>query len=63
MSGGAYLARLGGPLLLTYPTSLPASTSNYLSAVRSGLASSSLFGGSAAISTAVQTTIDHLLGF
>ena len=28
MSGGAYLARLGGPILLTYPTSLPASTSN-----------------------------------
>jgi hypothetical protein len=63
MSGGAYLARLGGPILLTYPTSLPASTSNYLSAVRSGLASSSLFGGSAAISVSVQTTIDQLLGF
>jgi putative cell wall-binding protein len=63
MSGGAYLARLGGPILLTYPTSLPTSTSNYLSAVRSGLASSSLFGGSAAISTSVQTTIDQLLGF
>jgi putative cell wall-binding protein len=63
MSGGAYLARLGGPVLLTYPTSLPASTSNYLSAVRAGLASSSLFGGSAAISTSVQTTIDQLLGF
>ncbi len=30
MSGGAYLARLGGPILLTYPTSVPASTSNYL---------------------------------
>ena len=63
MSGGAYLARLGGPVLLTYPTSLPVSTSNYLSAVRSGLASSSLFGGSAAISVSVQTTIDQLLGF
>jgi putative cell wall-binding protein len=63
MSGGAYLARLGGPILLTYPTSLPASTSNYLSAVRSSLASSSLFGGSAAISVSVQTTIDQLLGF
>ena len=63
MSGGAYLARLGGPILLTYPTSVPASTSNYLSAVRSGLASSSIFGGTAAISTGVQTTIDQLLGF
>jgi putative cell wall-binding protein len=63
MSGGAYLARLGGPMLLTYPTSVPTSTSNYLSAVRSGLASSSLFGGSAAISTGVQATIDQLLGF
>jgi putative cell wall-binding protein len=63
MSGGAYLARLGGPILLTYPTSLPPSTSNYLSAVRSSLASSSLFGGTAAISTGVQTTIDQLLGF
>jgi putative cell wall-binding protein len=63
MSGGAYLARLGGPMLLTYPTSVPTSTSNYLSAVRSGLASSSLFGGSAAISTSVQATIDQLLGF
>jgi putative cell wall-binding protein len=46
MSGGAYVARLGGPILLTYPTSLPASTSNYLSAARSSLASSALFGGS-----------------
>ena len=63
MSGGAYLARLGGPILLTYPTSVPASTSNYLSAVRSGLASSSIFGGTAAISLSVQTTIDQLLGF
>jgi putative cell wall-binding protein len=63
MSGGAYLARLGGPILLTYPTSVPASTSNYLTAVRSDLASSSLFGGTAAISTSVQTTIDELLGF
>jgi putative cell wall-binding protein len=63
MSGGAYLARLGGPILLTYPTSVPTSTSNYLSAVRSGLATSSLFGGSAAISVSVQTTIDQLLGF
>ncbi|HTC69790.1 MAG TPA: cell wall-binding repeat-containing protein [Acidothermaceae bacterium] len=63
MSGGAYLARLGGPMLLTYPTSVPTSTGNYLSAVRSGLASSSLFGGSAAISTSVQATIDQLLGF
>jgi len=63
MSGGAYLARLGGPILLTYPTSLPPSTSNYLSAARPSLASSSLFGGSAAISTSVQTTINQLLGF
>ncbi len=63
MSGGAYLARLGGPILLTYPTSLPASTSNYLSAARSSLASSALFGGSAAISVSVQTTVDQLLGF
>ena len=63
MSGGAYLARVGGPILLTYPTSLPASTSNYLSASRSSLASSALFGGSAAISVSVQTTIDQLLGF
>jgi hypothetical protein len=43
--------------------SVPSSTGNYLSAVRSGLASSSLFGGSAAISTSVQATIDQLLGF
>jgi hypothetical protein len=63
MSGGAYLARLGGPILLTYPTSVPTSTSNYLTTVKSGLASSSLFGGTAAISTGVQTTIDQLLGF
>jgi len=63
MSGGAYLARVGGPVVLTYPTSLPAATSNYLSAIRSGLASSSLFGGTAAISTGVQTAIDQSLGF
>jgi hypothetical protein len=54
---------LGGPILLTYPTSVPTPTSNYLTAVRSGLASSSIFGGTTAISTGVQTTIDQLLGF
>jgi putative cell wall-binding protein len=63
VSGGAYLARMGGPILLTYPTTVPSSTSSYLSSVRASLASTSIFGGTAAISSGVQTTISHLLGF
>ncbi len=63
MSGGAYLARVGGPIVLTYPTAMPGSTSNYLNVVRSSVATSSIFGGTAAISTNVQITIDQLLGF
>jgi putative cell wall-binding protein len=63
MSGGAYLARVGGPIVLTYPTAMPGSTSNYLNVVRSSVATSSIFGGTAAISVNVQITIDQLLGF
>jgi hypothetical protein len=63
MSGGAYLARVGGPMLLTNPTALPSPTSNYLSSVRVGVGSSSIFGGTLPISSTVETAIDRALGF
>ncbi len=63
VSGGAYLARAGGPILLTAPTTLPSSISNYISGVKSGAVNSSIIGGTASISLGVQTEIDQALGY
>ncbi|HEY3925517.1 MAG TPA: fibronectin type III domain-containing protein [Acidothermaceae bacterium] len=62
LSGGAFLARIDGPLLLSAPTALPSSTSSYLQAVRSSVVSSTLFGGPAALASVVATAVATALG-
>jgi putative cell wall-binding protein len=62
LAGGAYLAHIGGPLVLSDPKTLPAATSSYLSAHAPALKSAALFGGTAALSAAVQTEVGVALG-
>jgi hypothetical protein len=45
LSGGAYLAHAGGPLVLSDPAVLPASTSTYLTANAATVTTATLFGG------------------
>ncbi len=61
-SGGAFLARTGGPLLLSEPSSLPKPTSTYLSGAKGTIVTTSVFGSTAALSAAVQTAIAKALG-
>jgi YVTN family beta-propeller protein len=56
LAGGALLANLKGPLLLTAANTLPSTTSSYLK-TNPTLATVDLFGGTAAISNAVSATI------
>jgi putative cell wall-binding protein len=62
LAGGALLAHKGGPLLLSDPLVLPTPTSAYLTANKATVTSSFIFGGSTAISSAVQTEADVALG-
>jgi putative cell wall-binding protein len=62
LTGGAYEAHVGGPLLLTDPATLPGSTSSYLTGAKASIVTTDIFGGSAAISAAVQTAIGTALG-
>ncbi|HEY5455230.1 MAG TPA: cell wall-binding repeat-containing protein, partial [Acidothermaceae bacterium] len=62
LTGGAYEAHFGGPLLLTAPATLPGSTSSYLTGAKSSIVTTDIFGGTAAISAAVQTAISTALG-
>ena len=52
LPAAAYLARVGGPLLLTDPNALPPSASSYLTAAQSGVTKALVFGGTSAVSTA-----------
>ena len=61
LSGGAYQAHVGGPILLTAPTTLPAATSTYLTGAKATIAAVEIFGGDAALSTSVQTAITAAL--
>jgi putative cell wall-binding protein len=61
LSGGAYLAHVGGPLLLTPPTSLSAAADAYLSTNVASTKAAFTFGGTAAISSSAQTQIDASL--
>jgi YVTN family beta-propeller protein len=56
LAGGALLAHLKGPLLLTAPTTLPVATSSYLGA-NPTLATVDVFGGAGAIGDAVTAAI------
>jgi putative cell wall-binding protein len=61
LSGGAYLAHLDGPLLLTAPSSLSAPTSDYLNTMAASTKAAFTFGGADAISADTQTQIDGAL--
>ena len=57
LSGGAFLAHVDGPLLLSAPTTLPASTSSYLQTVRTTVLTSTVFGGPMALAPTVVTAV------
>ena len=62
LSGGAFQAHFAGPIVLTDPSVLPASTSAYLTAAKSTIVTTNIFGGVAAVSMTVQTAIGTALG-
>jgi putative cell wall-binding protein len=62
LSGGAYEAHFDGPMLLTDPQVLPASTKTYLTGSVSTLGTATIFGGTVAVSSAVQSQIGVALG-
>ena len=57
LSGGAFLAHLGAPLVLADTNALPANTASYLQSAAGSLTAADLFGGSAVLSANVQTAI------
>ncbi len=57
LSGGAHIARLGGPILLSNPGSLPAATTNWLRARRSSTVTVHVFGGTGALVADVDNQI------
>jgi putative cell wall-binding protein/photosystem II stability/assembly factor-like uncharacterized protein len=57
LSGGAYLAHLGAPLVLSQPDAVPQTTSAYLTSVSGSLTGADLFGGAAALSAGVQNAV------
>jgi len=62
LPAAAMLGHAGGPLLLTDPGRLSAKPAAYLHAVGSGVTKALLFGGTAAISAAVQAQLTTALG-
>jgi putative cell wall-binding protein len=62
LSGGAFLAHVDGPLLLSSPTTLPSSTADYLKTVRLTVLASTLFGGPMALASTVATAVGVALG-
>ncbi len=62
LPAAAYLARVGGPLLLTDPNTLPSTVATYLTAAEAGVTRALVFGGASAVSTAAQTEFSTALG-
>jgi putative cell wall-binding protein len=62
LSGGAFQAHFGGPIVLTDPHALPTSTSAYLTAAKTTIVTTNIFGGAVAVSVTVQTAIGTALG-
>jgi YVTN family beta-propeller protein len=62
LPAAAYLARVGGPLLLTDPNALPLTASTYLTSAESGVTKALVFGGASAVSAAAQTEFSTALG-
>ena len=62
LSGGAFLAHLGAPLVLADTNAVPTNTASYLQSAASSLTAADLFGGSAVLSAGVQTAIGAAIG-
>jgi putative cell wall-binding protein len=62
LSGGAYLAHLGAPLLLSTPSALSASSVSYLASVKGSVRTAFMFGGTSAVSDTVDTAVTTALG-
>jgi putative cell wall-binding protein len=62
LSGGAYQALAGGPIVLSDPASLSGSTSTYLTSRESRILTTTTFGGTSALSSTVQAQISAALG-
>ena len=62
LSGGAFQAHFLGPIVLSDPHVLPASTRTSLTGADTTIVTTNIFGGSAALSDAVQTAIGAALG-
>jgi putative cell wall-binding protein len=60
--GGAAQALAGGPILLSATSSLPTPTGNYLTNHAATITTSHIYGGTTALTTAVQTAIEKALG-
>lgn len=62
LSGGPLLAHLGAPVILTAPTAIPSTVGNYLTQVQAVVSTAHLLGGTAALPTAIQSTVAADLG-
>jgi putative cell wall-binding protein len=62
LAGGAAVAELGGPMLLTDPASPSSALTAYLAANSTTIQRVLVFGGAGAVSDVVLTTIDSVLG-
>ena len=62
LSGGASLAKVNGPLLLTDPAQLPAPTSTYLASTKASLMTVNVIGGASALPDSILTAIRNVLG-
>jgi hypothetical protein len=63
LSGGAFEARNGGPILLSDPGLLPSETSSYLTDEEGRIVTTTTFGGSSALSSTVQSQIATAVGY
>ena len=59
LTGGAHIGKLGGPLVLTDPNSLPGNVQTYLASIKTTLTQLFVYGGPAAVATPVVTTINQ----
>lgn len=61
LTGGAHIARLGGPLLLVRTNDVPSGVTSYLAARRGTLTGGFLYGGTVAVTEAVRLALQQSL--
>jgi len=61
LAGGAAIGKLGGPMLLTAPTTLPSETQSFLVANQPEIFFVYVFGGTTAVSNSVVVSIQNAL--